>query len=323
MTATGIKNIVITATTRYPIVSAYEYEFLKGEEEIQRRMSGCTIYFILQRPLMYFNSVREVGRTIKFDIVDTVHKPLHATLDLDLFVKGGACEVEYQFYKATPDKASPRNDVAALKIRDGDGKFVVWETPQKLLYEALANGLAVRFTGGNIADFLTYDIHYIGKAFSQKVWKRLTGHEKMQKILTLEPALATANANVRAPFEISLLMLDIIGVTEGNMFPYMEAFRSLLPQGVKPIKHKLRTEDDYAEFMTLKIDTSAPELTSEVEGFLVHRFKPKYNERKFEKYPEIRKGTRSLGYTYSQLIIEKIPVVLRTEHFTQGAIGVP
>jgi hypothetical protein len=103
----------------------------------------------------------------------------------------------------------------------------------------------------------------------------------------------------------------------------MEAFRSLLPQGVKPIKHKLRTEDDYAEFMTLKIDTSAPELTSEVEGFLVHRFKPKYNERKFEKYPEIQKGARSLGYTYSQLIIEKMPVVLRTEHLTQGAIGVP
>jgi hypothetical protein len=26
---------------------------------------------------------------------------------------------------------------------------------------------------------LFLDIHYIGKAFSQKVWKRLTGHEKM------------------------------------------------------------------------------------------------------------------------------------------------
>lgn len=58
---------------------------------------------------------------------------------------------------------------------------------------------------------------------------------------------------------------------------------------MKPIKHKLCTEDDYEEFTTLKIDTSAPELTSEVEGFLVHQFKPKYNERKFEKYPEIRK----------------------------------
>jgi hypothetical protein len=50
--------------------------------------------------------------------------------------------------------------------------------------------------------------------------------------------------------------------------------------------------------MTLKIDTSAPELTSEVEGILVHKFKLKYNEKKFENYPEIQKGTRSLGYTY-------------------------
>jgi hypothetical protein len=224
-------------------VSDYEYECLKGEEEVQKRISGCAIYFILQRPLMYFNNVRDVGRTIEFDIVDTLHKPLRGTLDLDLFVNGRVCEVEYQFYKTTPDKASPRNDVAAFKIRDGYGKFVVWETPQKLLYESLANGLAVQFTSGNIADFLTYHIHYIGKAFSQKAWKRLTGHEKMQKILTMEPALATANANVRAPFEISLLMLDIISVTEGNMLPFTDAFRSLLPKGMKPIKHKLQTED--------------------------------------------------------------------------------
>jgi hypothetical protein len=54
---TGIKNIQIVATTQYPIVSAYEYEFLKGEEELRARMSGCSIYFILQRPLMYFNDV--------------------------------------------------------------------------------------------------------------------------------------------------------------------------------------------------------------------------------------------------------------------------
>lgn len=72
MKETGIKNIEIAATTRYPIVSAYEYEFLKGEEELQRRMAGCTIYFILQRPLMYFNNVIQDGHTLRFDIVDKV-----------------------------------------------------------------------------------------------------------------------------------------------------------------------------------------------------------------------------------------------------------
>jgi len=50
----GIKNIKIIGTTQYPIVSAYEYEFLKAEEDVRARLSDCIIYFILQRPLTLF-----------------------------------------------------------------------------------------------------------------------------------------------------------------------------------------------------------------------------------------------------------------------------
>jgi len=81
-TITGIKNIQIVATTQYPIVSAYEYEVLKGEEEIRQRISGCTIYFILQRPMMYFNNLTTGLGRMQCDIVDTVHEPFIAKLIL-------------------------------------------------------------------------------------------------------------------------------------------------------------------------------------------------------------------------------------------------
>ena len=63
------------------------------------------------------------------------------------------------------------------------------------------------------------------------------------------------------------------------------------------------------------------ELTSEVEAMLVNMFKPAYNDIKFENYPNIEKGTRSAGYTYSSLIIEKLPARLKTDHHVQEPVG--
>jgi hypothetical protein len=317
---TGIKIIQIAATTQYPIVSAYEYEFLKGEEAVRERLSGCSIYFILQRPLMYFNNMTMSEGKIYFDIVDTVHEPLHGTIDMvecGLATEGEDLFIDLQYYKKEPDKQPPHNDVAAFKVLKLDGSFVVWETPQKLLYEAIANGLLVSFNG-NINDYLEYQVHYIGKSFSQKVWDRLTGHEKMQKILTLEEPIATTNA--RAPFEITLLMLDIIGFDEGNLTPIYDF---AVPKGVTAIPHTLDTEEDFEKFFQPSLQARAPELTSEVEAMLINMFKPAYNDVLFENYPNINKGTRSAGYTHATLLVQKLPVVLKTKYHTQSALDGP
>jgi hypothetical protein len=70
---TGIKNIEIAAATRYPIVSAYEYEFPERRGRSAAAHSGCTIYFILQRPLTYFTNVIEDRRPLLRD--DCLHDP--------------------------------------------------------------------------------------------------------------------------------------------------------------------------------------------------------------------------------------------------------
>lgn len=314
----GVKTIQIVTKTQYPIVSAYEFEFLKGEEVVRERMQGCSIYFILQRPLMYFNNVQFEDGMLTFEIVDTIHEPLRGTINLVECEFAEADEtilLDVQFYKHDKDETAPFNDVAAFRFMKMDGSFIAWESPQKLLYEALANNLPVCLEGP-IEQYLEYNVHYIGKAFPRPIWDRLTGHEKMQKILTLEEPLASKNA--RARFEIALLMLDIIGFDEANLAPIAGL---PLPKEPKPILHSLDTDEEFDKFYEPMAQLKSPELTAEVEAMLINLFKPSYNEILFENYPYIKNGTRSLGYTDAKLVVEKLPVILKTEHHTQRAIG--
>lgn len=317
----GIKTIQIHAQTRYPIVSAYEFEFLKSESEIQALLKPCTIYFILQRPLLYFDNLRVADGLITFSITDdSTSPPLECT-----FVpsENGFCSpseellIDVQFYKKTPDIKPPFNDVAAFKLLTFKGKFLGWFSPSKFLYEYLDNRIKAQ-VAGNVADYLDFQVHYIGKAFSQDIWKRLTGHEKMQSILTLEDSLN--KRSLRAPFEISLLMLDIDGYDEANIFPN---FEFILQKGIDPIVYPFSYDEDderFDQYYEPKLSPRAPELTSEVEAMLVSTFKPKYNDILFENYPNIKAGTRSAGYTKSTLVIEKMSVILKTEHHEQGLV---
>ena len=66
----GVKVAQIYASTQYPIVSAYEFEFLKEEHVIRERLGNCTIYIIAQRPLTYFDNVWLENGFIEFEITD-------------------------------------------------------------------------------------------------------------------------------------------------------------------------------------------------------------------------------------------------------------
>lgn len=67
------------------------------------------------------------------------------------------------------------------------------------------------------------------------------------------------------------------------------------------------------------ITSDAPQLTNEAEAMLVTRFKPQYNGVRRGNYPDIAKGTRSVGYATSELQIDKLPVTLYTDTFRMEA----
>jgi len=139
----------------------------------------------------------------------------------------------------------------------------------------LVKGLKVATADGDPRSFLDFNVLYVGKAFDQKVWDRLTGHDKMQKIMTVQNPVGAAPA-ARAPFEVSLILLTVVGLAEMVEVPFTG---SATPPGIKPILHTLDLADEeglgrYISEQFVKLRDEA--LTREVEAYLIHRFKPEY-----------------------------------------------
>lgn len=311
---TGIKTIQIECQTRYPIVSSYEFDFLKEEEAIQKLLKPCTIYFIIQRPVLYFANFRSEAGAILFEITDGTGTPPLACRFIPS--ENGFCKIDEEldikihFYKRTPDLDEPYNDVAMFQLYTVKGDYLGWFSPNVILYGLFSEKLDVS-VDGPVKDYIDYEVHYIGKAFDQNIWDRLTGHKKKEKILIREDALNSKS--LKNSFEIALLMLDIEGFTEGNLYPYMNFG---LSPGVKPILYEFTfdAEDQrFAEYNKPKVEIGALELTNEVEAFLVSIYKPKYNKIQFANYPNISSGTRSLGYSESSLFVQKMPAILYTK----------
>lgn len=310
----GVKTIQIDCQTRYPIVSSYEFDFLKEEEVIKKLLKPCTIYFIIQRPVLYFSNFRSEPGVISFEIVDgTSTPPLKCRFipsDSGFCKDNEELDVKIEFYKKKPDEVEPYNDIAIFQLYKTSGDYLGWFSPNVILYGLFAKTLKIEIHGP-IKDYIDYQVHYIGQAFDQDIWDRLTGHKKQEKILIREDPLNSKN--LKLSYEVALLMLDIEGFTEGTIYPYM-GFS--LPSNVKPIFYKFTFDESdprFVEYNKPQVTPDAVELTNEVEASLVSAFKPKYNEIAFKNYPKIKSGTRSLGYSNSSLFIQKMPAILYTE----------
>lgn len=317
----GVKNINIQVQGSYPVISAYEFEFMKELPEIQGLWKESTLYLIVQRPLLYFNKLRIEEGIIKFEISDMRGNP-PLSGSLDPYAAGFAKEGEGFLFSASLYKG----DATGLKSFDYAAGFFIETktrehlasiTPQKVIHLSALKCVGYSLTG-NLCDYIDYHVHYIGQSFDQDIWSRLTGHEKMQSILTRESILDSASN--RNSFEIALILLEVVGFSEANMAPFHSR---MLNTNASPILHDLGDDDDidaYIEFNKSKISFSDPELTNEVEAMLINRFQPEYNKIKFKKYPNIARGTRSKGYTESSLVVERNPTTLKTNDFTLGAI---
>ncbi len=309
----------VTLSMTYPIVSAWEFDFLREEEVIRRRWDGSTIYMVVQRPLTYFDNVVIGDGHIRFEIADGDRPPIACRVDLaanGICGAGEAVEVVVGFHAAAAGSGQPLRNVGAFQVFGADGRFILWWSPQKLLYEMLVNGLAVETAvDANPHAFLDFEVHYIGKSFSQKVWNRLAGHRKLQRILTREREVGTA-PEARAPFEISLLILRVVAFSDIPMIGAAEGNPMLGPD---PIVHRLdlSREGAYERFaMRPPVTLGDEALTTEVEAMLINRFRPKYNEVLFHNYPDIRGGMREKGYSWTALTFEQVPALLHTEHFS-------
>ena len=308
----GLKNLTISLRTSYPIITSYEFESLKMEKVVKERLDPSTLYLIVQRPLIYFHNVRQEDEKIKFEITDSKgNEPLVGEFnpwENDFVPEGKDLILNVGFYKKERDKKPPFNHVASMKLYTEDEEFIVWYTPQKLMHELLQGSLKGKCFG-DLNSFVDYHLHYVGQAFSQKIWKRLTGHEKMQSILTMEEAMD--GRALKNSYEISLIILRVLGYSENCIFPLSEN-----KINKEMIIHDLKNMEAFLKFSELSLPVDAPELTNETEAFLINMFKPEYNKRKFKNYPKIKRGTRNAGYTECSFDLEMVLANLSTANFS-------
>lgn len=302
------KVITITVESAYPIISCFEFEFLKKEKVVQDIISSASLYMIIQRPLVTFDNVCINDDIITANLSDkNISIPVTIRpFKLKSEENHEKLQISTQFFSAEQD-TPPFQNVPAFKIYKENGEFLHLITPQKAIFEYL-NGSELFEFGDNPLKLQRYKVHYIGQAFSQPVWDRLTGHEKLQSALTKEDTISTVtNKNSH---EICLLLLKISKFEEhvccaGNTLD--------LSLEYTPKTTAIEDEDAFVEYNEPWVSLGEKPLTAEAEAYLVNFLKPEYNEKLFENYPNIEKGMMNAGYSHAEIEIEA-PVILFTKH---------
>lgn len=278
----------------YPAMTVYEFEHFKEEEEVLEYWKKSSIYIICQRPVLYFEEVvcDEGSGNISLKIKQRGDdKEIFAEFNMlendeDLSNDGG-CWVNVSFYDSEPQLQQPFKNVAGIKILNSKKEFVVWLTPERLIFMFWTGKIAANIKG-DVHDFLKYTVHYIGQAKNQNIWDRLTGHEKLSKVLALEHPFIQGEFS---PYELSLIFLEFNGFTEHTI---------LAPDGSDDVTNvkgsNLNDEQLVEAFLPNTIQDVRECAINDCEAFLVNLFEPKYNQILFKNYPLIKKGLHSIGY---------------------------
>jgi hypothetical protein len=134
---------------------------------------------------------------------------------------------------------------------------------------------------GDLRDFTNYYVHYVGKATEQDIWKRLTGHEKLQDILSLESPMTYGSLPTHEIVILPFRFLNNLQIhTIGDNSDANEIVDSFMGR-------------NFPKRRTIFLDA---------EKALIKAMHPKYNIELFKNYPESKDGLNhrkynSLSYT--------------------------
>lgn len=277
----------------YPAMSVYEFEYLKEETEVLEYWKSSSIYIICQRPVLYFDEMfcDQGTGVISMEIKQRGENgKLSARLTnkaIKCLPQGDTFWVEIQFYDKEQQTKQPFKNVAGIKLLDDKEEFIIWLTPERLIFEYLTGRLEADIAG-DIHEFLTYSVHYIGQAQNQNIWDRLTGHEKLSKALTLEHPFIGGEFS---PYELSLIFLKLEGFSEQTI---------VIPDDSDEFEdiegNRLTDEQVERASIPKKFEDIRQVAVNDFEAYLINFFQPKYNKIIFKDYPHIKNGLRSVGF---------------------------
>ncbi|CAN7770191.1 hypothetical protein LJR245_007493 [Rhizobium leguminosarum] len=308
MQCAAIKALRIVAKPAYAPMSAWEFEFLKTEGVVQDRLRDASIYIVAQRPLIWFDNVVIGKDYLSFEITDGGSKRIFCRPDLGVILGlkvGEIVDVQCDFQWDAGKELQPFKHVAGIRIYKDD-ELLVWWSPLKLMFEA-ARGMPMP-SRGDIDAFWDFDVHYIGRAFSQPIWERLTGHDSLQSVVTRERP--RGSGYTLPAYEICLITLQIVGFDE---------YMGVVEWPADDINGKATyfaystegREPDLAELEKAWLEPGDAALTTELEAMLIHMFKPAYNKIQYNEYPDIKGGALGAGYFEADVMLQDFPFNLR------------
>ncbi|MBL8189018.1 MAG: hypothetical protein JNK38_13490 [Acidobacteria bacterium] len=291
----------------YPAMSVYEFQHFKEESEVLEYWQFSSIYLICQRPTLYFENVFCNEGVIKLHIKQQGRDDL---LDVELeFYKGGKNEkyirgngefcVDVCFFDKESEHNQPLNHVAGVRFLDGEGQFIFWLTPERLLFEYFNHKLSAKIVG-DIGDFIKYSVHYIGQAQDQAISQRLKAHEKLVAILSTEhPLIEGASLNR----ELILIFLRFARADEHFMLlpgqaGGIESMENIQGKNIND-RCRPRSFDELKEFAV-----------NDFEAYLINLFEPKHNKILFKNYPNIANGLKYLGYDQVEPKLEVVGTLI-------------
>lgn len=251
----------------YPPLSAYEFDKLRDDKEIQKALENSVLYIIARRPLIQFDDyvLNKDEKTISFNLSRA-----------DLKVKL-ACKFYLESYEVLckPNlkilNGSFTNDpmkIHGFQIFDGEtGEGLLWFNAEKFLY-AVSHNLFKADIKGNIFDFMTFEVLYVGKCTDEPIYKRFKNHHALQQILINENIITHEYQNshelVIIPFEYQ--DNAIIKTYDGSNIEDLITDQ----QKIANISNKSIALDE--------------------EKALIKCLNPKYNSVKYKEYPKSSDG---------------------------------
>jgi hypothetical protein len=279
------KSVLATfISLAYPPVSNYDFTNIRDEEEVQNYIKNSRLYMISQRPKLIFDNIAiDQHENIHFEIVqETSNYRIYGILPIrqtelirdianEVYVEFGRYEQDFNFGEP------PYHNIDGIKFYDKNMEFISWLTPERLIYEYSHSTIEVGGMAG-WGELVKYNILYVGKSTDQDIWERLTGHEKLQDILSQKASLKFGTLPTH---EICLLLFKIDAFENINIlgnfkdFDNMEVFLNK-----SEINNLFKLEpilDDKSIFL-------------DAEKAFVKCLNPEYNKVKFKSYPKSNDG---------------------------------
>ncbi|MBP1841687.1 hypothetical protein [Formosa algae] len=279
------KSILNQLKLAYSPLTNYEFTIVKNDPLIERALEKASLYVITQRPIITFENIvsNQEENLLKFEIHQR-NKPNILKCKLpylqDVFNVSGEHEIHlainYIKKPANPNKQPIGNvyGFSLVEYKNKESRFLIWFSPEKLLQNCWRGNLKCEIDG-DIREFLKYKVHYVGKATKQGILNRLTGHNTLQDILSLEYPFSFGELPTH---EIAILCFEFQDNLEIQSF------------GIES-----RNEDIVAALMG---ENRPPQdkIFLDAEKALIKAMKPSYNKQLFNSYPISKDGLFDENY---------------------------